>query len=134
MNDKRNLLKVITVAGATGAVWQKPVVDAVMLPAHAETSGCSLASGTDCFRVIAGNDFGSSRINWPGGAGPHFDVTYEYWDEPIQSCSGDPSDTYTSDFVIASNRFDAARLLGNMPNYIYGIGSEGCFLYEYDDT
>ena len=40
MKNRRNLLKVLSVAGATGAVevWKKPVVNAVTLPAHAGTT------------------------------------------------------------------------------------------------
>ncbi len=40
MNKKRELLKLLGVAGAAGAVWSKPVVDAVMLLAHAQTDSC----------------------------------------------------------------------------------------------
>jgi len=38
MTKRRELLKVLSVAGAAGAVWKKPVVDSVVLPAHAATS------------------------------------------------------------------------------------------------
>lgn len=38
MNERRDLLKVLGVSGATGAAWSKPVVDSVILPAHAVAS------------------------------------------------------------------------------------------------
>lgn len=38
MKDRRQLLEAIGIAGATGAIWNKPVVNAVMLPSHAVTS------------------------------------------------------------------------------------------------
>ena len=36
--SKRNLAKVLGVAGASAAVWKKPAVDTVILPTHATTS------------------------------------------------------------------------------------------------
>ena len=47
MKDRRNLLKVAALTGAAGATWKKPVVDAVVLPAHAETSVSPLTGFTD---------------------------------------------------------------------------------------
>ena len=35
MSKRRDLLKAVTLAGAAGAIWKKPVVDSVVLPAHA---------------------------------------------------------------------------------------------------
>ena len=46
MTRRRDVLKGITVAGAAGAVWKKPVVDGVALPAHANTTCCE-ANGTE---------------------------------------------------------------------------------------
>jgi len=42
MKDRRELLKVLGVTGATGAVWKQPVINAVILPAHAMTSAASV--------------------------------------------------------------------------------------------
>ena len=58
VKDRRELLKVLGVAGATGAVWKKPVVDAVSLPAHAVTS-CT----GGCYKSGDNQDSGSS-IFW----------------------------------------------------------------------
>lgn len=38
-NNKRDLLKIVSLAGVTGAAWKKPVVNSLVLPAHASTSG-----------------------------------------------------------------------------------------------
>ena len=38
MTKRRELLKVLSLTGAAGAVWKKPVVDSLVLPAHAESS------------------------------------------------------------------------------------------------
>jgi hypothetical protein len=45
MKDRRELLKVLGVAGVTGTVWKKPVVDSVMLPAHGATTGVISGGG-----------------------------------------------------------------------------------------
>ncbi len=47
MTKRREILKGLTVAGATGVVWRKPIVNAVNLPAHAQTS----CIGTVCFTI-----------------------------------------------------------------------------------
>ena len=39
--SKRNLAKAMSVAGAGVAVWNKPAVNSVSLPAHAQTTGCN---------------------------------------------------------------------------------------------
>ena len=43
-HSRRNLLRALSVGGVVGATqlpasWSKPVVDAVVLPAHAQTTG-----------------------------------------------------------------------------------------------
>ena len=59
MKDRRELLKVLGVAGAAGAVWKKPVVDAVILPTHAATScipTCSPSPSSLTTTIDAGDD------------------------------------------------------------------------------
>ena len=52
MKGRRELLKVLGVAGAAGAVWKKPVVDAVVLPIHASTSlRCATSSDFNNFNI-----------------------------------------------------------------------------------
>lgn len=71
MTKRRELLKVLSVAGATGAVWKKPVVDAVMLPAHAQTS-CGITGIEVVFSV---ENTGTSGNNWGFGGG------FSLWDD-----------------------------------------------------
>ncbi len=60
MKKRRDLLKLLGVAGATGAVWSKPVVDAVMLLSHAQTNCCdegwigadTSQSGSDAYESL----------------------------------------------------------------------------------
>ncbi len=79
---KRNLAKVLGAAGVGAVVWKKPMVDAVSLPAHAETSctqimqtipdvtlSCSdepsqfvvvpylVQADGDCFTLVQGEEF-----------------------------------------------------------------------------
>ena len=68
MKDRRNLLKGLGVVGATGVVWQKPVVDVVMLPAHAMTSPCFLDSAYD-LKVI------TETTDIDGNFGPPDDIS-----------------------------------------------------------
>jgi len=46
MKHRRRLLKVLAIAGAAGTteVWKKPIVNAVMLPAHAQASIATVLS------------------------------------------------------------------------------------------
>ncbi len=50
-HSRRNLLRALSVGGVVGATqlpasWSKPVVDAVVLPAHAQTTGGFFGSGS----------------------------------------------------------------------------------------
>ena len=49
-HSRRNLLRALSVGGVVGATqlpasWSKPVVDAVVLPAHAQTTGGFFGAG-----------------------------------------------------------------------------------------
>ncbi len=103
-DKRRKLLK--SIAGGSSAViagaslpdsWSKPMVSAVILPAHAETTStasapaseptttttpvatttplavCSLAEG--CYTV---DGSGTYYIYWPGGTGPYADLPATY--------------------------------------------------------
>ena len=74
--SKRNLAKVLGIAGTTSAIWTKPAVDAVVLPTHAETS-CeqNCVSGFTNDRLIDETDAASCeecaawcRENYPTSA------------------------------------------------------------------
>ena len=83
------------------AAWAAPVVKSVVLPAHAQTSGCYAPEGCYLFSSQGGGSF-----SWPGGMGP---ATVPIWNVP-----GCPNVT-PNDFVdlaIATSRREAAVLLG----------------------
>ena len=44
--SKRNLAKVLGVVGAGSTVWKQPVVDSVVLPLHASTTGATFFSAS----------------------------------------------------------------------------------------
>ena len=49
--SKRSLAKVLGVFGAGATIWKTPVVDAVVLPVHAQTSSCE---GVNCDLRVSG--------------------------------------------------------------------------------
>jgi hypothetical protein len=41
MNNRRKVVKALSIAGVVGVAWQTPVINSVILPAHAQTSDSS---------------------------------------------------------------------------------------------
>jgi hypothetical protein len=72
-NSRRSLLKKLAVGGIAGAAlptqWSRPVVDSVMLPAHAQTSDSSVYGGG-----------GASGNNTPPGPAPADSIGEEILD------------------------------------------------------
>ena len=98
MQGRRKLLKILGVSGATGAVWKKPVVDAISLPAHAQTS-CS-----DCVLV---NDANSARFElFDGSSEVGFILVFDN-----QNCDGEGFPDLAA--VIASDAAEAATIWNN---------------------
>ncbi|HSH40935.1 MAG TPA: hypothetical protein VK973_02290 [Arenicellales bacterium] len=64
--SRRRLLKGLALT--LPAAWSRPIVESVVLPAHAQTSvpGCSADPG--CYVYNIGDS--DESFNWPGGAGP----------------------------------------------------------------
>ena len=52
--SKRNLTKALGVAGAGSVVWDKPVVNTVILPAHAATTDAATTGCDECFPYDGG--------------------------------------------------------------------------------
>ena len=108
MNKKsrRNVLKGFAVS--LPAAWAVPVVESVVLPAHAGVSGCSAEPG--CYEGI---DTSSGRftVMWPGECGARENV--DYWegdgDDP-RNCVGNP--TNSGPMAVAENPDEARELLG----------------------
>lgn len=60
--NRRRMLKGLALS--VPAAWTPPLVKSVILPAHAQTSGCDAPRG--CYSVGGGTYF-----PWPGGIGPY---------------------------------------------------------------
>lgn len=78
------------------AAWIHPVIETVVLPAHAQTSGCAAPEGCYTFSVV-------QSFSWPGGMGP-FEVPLFGSND---SCEGDP--TFTVLVVVAADVAEAAE-------------------------
>jgi len=123
--SRRNLFTVLGLAATAGfpAKWTRPVVDAVLLPAHSATSGCIASPG--CYLTDIGDSF-----LWPGGGpGP---LTVPLFYDPSACPTGTPNTTI--DIVIASSSAEASNLFGGGPvqELILEVGPSlpsGCMLY-----
>lgn len=134
ISKRRDLLKAFALGGGaltigqTGSTWVSPVVESVMLPAHAQTSGvCSLAAG--CYSLEP-----ASYTSWPGGEGPYQNVPGGYTNS---NCSGESTGSFSA-LVIARSvseaqaAFDAASIpysaINPTPNQPAEL-AEGCTVY-----
>jgi len=104
--SRRDLFIVLGLAatGGISAKWTRPVVDAVLLPAHSATSGCTASPG--CYLTDIGDSF-----LWPGGGpGP---LTVPLFYDPSACPTGTPNTTI--EIVIASSSAEASMLFGGGP-------------------
>lgn len=96
--SRRSLLKGLALT--LPVAWTTPVVESIVLPAHAQTSpACDAPPG--CYDVP---EFAQS-FNWPGGAGPE-DV--RGFEEP--GCEGDQFDS--AQIMVADSPEAAQNALG----------------------
>lgn len=102
-HSRRTLLKGLAVT--LPVAWSRPVVEAVVLPAHAQTSPMSCSAEEGCYTLTTP---GQSFI-WPGGTGPTVVNFFGSVD-----CSGNPIGTLR--LVVAANAATAAALLSCLPN------------------
>ena len=132
--SRRKLLK--SIAAGSGVIvagkslpesWSRPVVDSVLLPVHALTSGNTLEqAGCSAPAGCYGMELLEAFISWPGGAGPvELSTTYNGSD-----CT-DPSLIGVT-IVLASSLLEAADLL-MQPSYYVTLVSPylggGCGFY-----
>lgn len=103
-SSRRRILTAL--AAGTGAAvllpekWVKPIVDKVMVPAHAQaTTACSAPAR--CY------GFGRGYFSWPGGQGPERELP-EYSDANCTQRSG-----VLAPLVVAASEDEAKSLLGN---------------------
>ena len=127
--NRRKLLK--SIATGSGAViagrslpesWSRPVVDSVLLPSHAQTSGvCSVSQG--CYW----SETELLAVSWQGGSGPAEDIAL------IGNPDCDPGEvdqnivTLTS--VVAATSSAAAAVALGCDDLIEFPEISGCSLY-----
>ncbi len=152
-DSRRKLLK--SIAAGSGAVvagkslpesWSKPVIDSVMIPAHAATtddneSGGPEATTTSATCILPPNcyEIGVEQyMKWPGGTGPSAGDTPVYSDS---LCTEQQSTGTWSPHVVASDIDSAKELListcpaSDAEFYSQDdaeIGLDGCSLYFCD--
>lgn len=63
MTKRRAILKGLTITGVAGATWKKPIIDSVILPSHAQTTGTSCNVNIQLFDAAVGNGF---QAGFPG--------------------------------------------------------------------
>lgn len=85
------------------AAWIAPIVQSVVLPAHAQTSACSAPRG--CYQYDSTNSF-----HWPGGAGKAT-VTY-YINSTDCGNETTPTSAGTDSVAVAASTEEASALLG----------------------
>lgn len=98
---RRRLLKGLAVT--LPAAWSAPVVESIILPAHAQTSPAGCGAPEGCYRGTG--DAEGLSIFWPGGAGPDTATVFE-----SPNCSGDVLGM--GDAVVAESPEAAAEALG----------------------
>ena len=126
--SKRNLVKTLGVASVGLASWKKPVVDSISLPAHAQTTGCTLPAG--CYEIESD---GFSFITWDGGVGPHSVPFHE-----LPGCNGLAFVTEER-FVLAPDLESALELLPEcqeppMIDVVLADLPSGCRLWSCEDV
>lgn len=98
INHRRRLLKVVS--GTLPAAWFAPVVQSIVLPAHAQSSPIDCSASADCYHVVGQ---GVSFL-WPGGTGPETVPLFSG-----DACEGDP--VVMALVVVAANADDAEEAL-----------------------
>lgn len=93
--SRRRLLQGLAVT--LPAAWTRPVVESVVLPAHAAVSPSTCSAEAGCYIV------GGSSFQWPGGSGPFEVNAFDGSDD----CTGS-ADSVT--IVLASGPSEAEEL------------------------
>ena len=126
-DSRRRLLTGLGLAATAGIPtrWTRPVVEAVILPAHAQTSiPCSAHVG--CY------DFTGDAFYWPGGGQGPFTVNVFF---ASAACGPSGTPDTTLGVVIAANSLEASALFGGQP--VVAITTTppapaGCTFFEID--
>lgn len=83
--------------------WNRPVIETVVLPVHAQTSspGCSAPVG--CYNYAMGS------FTWPGGTGPLTALSFYLG---VDDCQGESGLQGTVVLVVAANQSEAEEAVG----------------------
>ena len=105
---RRKVLKGLTLSGAAGssAMWFKPVVQSLSLPAHAKTTATEQEADPTCGDPGCYNISGDRSFIWPGGTGVN---TVSVESAP---CGEVSAGAFTRTYVIAETPGIAEGLLG----------------------
>lgn len=119
--SRRRLLQGLAIT--LPAAWTRPVVESVVLPAHAQASPGACSAEEGCYvRLGVGSFF------WPGGAGPE---TVDAFAES-SNCEGDPTDSVV--ILVASDGDEASERCpeGTSPDPFETDppAPEGCSFFE----
>lgn len=106
-NTRRRLLQGLTVM--LPAAWTRPVVESVILPAHAQTSGPRCSAAAACYSTFIAGLEENRSFNWPGGGGAQTLEIHDGFD-----CSGEV--LRTTQVVFAESLAAAEELAGNCPS------------------
>ncbi len=99
--SRRRLLMGLGLALPT--TWFRPIVETVVLPAHAQTSSPECSAPEGCYLFEGGS------FSWPGGAGPETDLVF-YQGEG-GGCQGE-GEISGAVLVVAANLAEAMEAVG----------------------
>ena len=102
--SRRKVLKGIAVT--LPATWITPVVESVILPAHAGGSPGECSAAASCYEGIDLVCCGIFYVGWPGGSGKKDNVPY--W--RVAGCPSEPGPT-TGTMAVAASASEAGSLL-----------------------
>ena len=112
MKDRRELLKGL----AVGSAWATPVVSSMVLPVHAETSGCSSQGITV---LINARNVGENGDSWGGAVG------FNLWDNLNNVLHTGQSYTITANSPANGNPFEFETVPGRIYYFRGGGGAGG---------
>ena len=113
--NKRGLLKGL----ALGSAWSAPVVTAITLPPHAQSTPCEVAAGCyvyDC-SLVSSNESGDCSFFWLGvgqvGKDSQDNLIFGY---DTATCSGSQAGSHV--YVLARTREEAEVLINTQIKYV----------------
>lgn len=99
--SRRKLLKGLAVT--LPAAWTTPMVESIVLPAHAQTSPGGCRPSIRCFAFEVGE--GDLSFEWPGGLGPEEEV--DLFEGP--ECDGSEAGPSATTHLVVAESLEAAQ-------------------------